>query len=99
MPLRTQDVQDTNNWYNFKLSALKSTFKRKEKELNASLSFEKVRADKAEKESGFFRQALFGLQKQLDEQNDEETIINEFKNSEDYDLALVNAGAPEIERC
>lgn len=42
---------------------------------------------------------MSGLQKKVDEQKDEETIINEFKNSKDYDLALASAGTLEIERC
>lgn len=42
---------------------------------------------------------MSGLQKQVDEQKDKETIINEFKNLKDHDLALANAGAPKIKRC
>lgn len=45
------------------------------------------------------RQSLSGLQKQIDEHRDEDTVIAVFKNSKEYDLALASAGAPEIERC
>lgn len=77
------------------LRSLKSLLKRKESELLA----ERTRVENAEKELNSLRLDVVGLQKHIDEHKDEETVINEFKNSKDYDLALANAGAPEIERC
>lgn len=54
--------------------------------------------DQADKESWELRSEIALLKEQLS-QKDEEAVISKFKQNEEYDQAIANAGAPEIERC
>lgn len=80
------------------LSELKSSFEQKESGLKSTLAAETSRAEKAEKNSEDLQKEVDLLKNKLAETS-KDVVISEFKNSAEYDLALANAGAPEIQRC
>lgn len=54
--------------------------------------------DWADREAAELKSEVASLKEQLSEK-DEEAIIAKFKQSDEYDQALANAGALEVERC
>lgn len=81
------------------LASLKIAFEKKVSELKSLCAAEQTRPNTAEKVCESLRFDISGLQKKIEEQKVEESVINDFKKSKEYDLALANAGAPEIQRC
>lgn len=80
------------------LSELKGSIEKKDSGFKSDLEAETARENNVEQEAGELRKKVEGLRKKLAEQ-DKDAIISEFKSSKEYDQALANAGAPEIERC
>lgn len=58
----------------------------------------KAEKDQAESESGELKFELSGFKEQLSEK-DEAVIISKFKESTEYDQAIANAGASDIQPC
>lgn len=77
------------------LAELKKTFAAKE----SGLKSEKARADNAEQSVSRLEAENDKLKKELENRRAEDVVIEEFKKSEEYDSALANAAAPEIQRC
>lgn len=84
---------------NTKLTELKSTHAEQESELKSDLQAARTQDDEAEKESGDLKREVEEQKKKLSDRKDEATIIVEFKMSPEYDEAIANVGAPEIQRC
>ncbi|XP_074367546.1 uncharacterized protein LOC141707987 isoform X2 [Apium graveolens] len=67
--------------------------------LNKHPSEVTTRAENAEKEAADLKSELAELRKQISAVRREAEVIAAYKNSEEYDRAISNAGAPKIGRC
>lgn len=66
--------------------------------MKLDLDAEKARADNAERAAEELKKEVEELKKHLSKIKYEAAVIAKFKKSQEYDEAIANAGAPEVQR-
>ncbi|KAK1369178.1 hypothetical protein POM88_035270 [Heracleum sosnowskyi] len=91
-----KETEDRNQSLENELSSLKMTYDSKVADLDSEISKLKAQVASVTEESGVMKDKFEDLQAKLNKSKEE--IVAEFQKSDAYDLAIAEAGAPEIYR-